>query len=462
MTKKNKLITLFAAVIICACAVSASAQSSGLERFVDSLAEQHVGLNVAGISIGIARGNDVLLKNSYGSANLQWRVPMPMDAVHEVGSLTKQFTTVAMLQLHERGMLDFDADITEYLPNFDTRGQSIPMRRLVDHTSGIRSFTEIPEFADLAMLNKPREEMLRLIEQHPADFKPGEALIYNNSAYFLMGLIIERISGMSYEAYLEENIFPLAGMDDSSYCSNTRVVENKATGYSFTPDGLTLANYHDHTWPYSAGSVCSTISDLLAWNNALHNGAVLPPAQYEMFITPAPLNDGTPIRYAMGVSHYSHPTGRVIEHGGVIDGFFSFARHYPDDDVTIVVLMNTTGPISADAIADEISEHMFGNRALPPMRAYTGDLNRFVGEYRGAARGTGLTVTVTRVDDTLAVTLSAGPDAGTPLSVSWLEHDTFFAGTSRFIFDTTDQGQVSRLRLDEPTNHFVLDKLSVQ
>lgn len=459
---KNRFIWLVVTVVSIAFPVSAPAQTSGLERFVDSLAEQYVGTNLAGMSVGVTRGNDILLKKSYGYASLEWQVPMPVDAVHEVGSVTKQFTTVAMLQLYGQERLDFDADITEYLPEFDTQGRVVPVRRLVDHTSGIKSFTEMPEFTDLATQDRPREELLRLMEKHPFDFEPGEALIYNNSAYFLMGLIIEQITGMSYEQYLEENIFPLAGLDDSSYCSNSRVVEKKATGYTYSPDGLTLADYHDHTWPYAAGSLCSTVSDLLAWNKALHHGEVLSPTLYEMLITPVPLADGTPIRYAMGVSHYTHPTGRVIEHSGEIDGFFSFARHYPDDDITVVVLLNTAGPVGAVTIANEISEHILGNRALPPSRSYTGDLNRFVGEYRGAGRGAELAVAVTSNGDTLEVTMSAGPNAGEPQSVSWLEDDTFFAGTNRFIFETTDEGQVSGLRIDGPSSHYVLDNVDGQ
>lgn len=240
------------------------AQASDLEVLVDSIAAGHVGTTLAGLSIGVPRGDEVLLKKSYGYANLQWQVPMPMDAVHEIGSVTKQFTSAAILQLYGQEKLDLDTDISEYLPDFETQGRQISVRRLMDHTSGIKGFTEMPEFREIGQRTLPREDLLCLIEKHPFEFEPGEALIYNNSAYFLMGLIIESVSGQSFEEYVDQNLFSPAGMENSSYCSNSALVEQKAQGYQYSDEGLKLARYHDHTWPYAAGSLCSTISDLLA------------------------------------------------------------------------------------------------------------------------------------------------------------------------------------------------------
>ena len=149
-----------------------------------------------------------------------------------------------------------------------------------------------------------------------------------------------------------------------------------------------MARYHDHTWPYSAGSLCSTVSDLIAWSHALHHGEVLSDDLVRnALITPLPLADGSPLRYAMGVFHYMHPTGRVIEHSGEIDGFFSFARYYPDDDVTVVVLHNAASATMPVSIADHIGEHLFSTRFELEAQPYSGDLTRFEGEYRGPGRG---------------------------------------------------------------------------
>lgn len=447
---------LTAAIFASSTALLTVAQDQSLEEFVDSIAEEHVGNTLAGLSIGVTRGSEVLLKKSYGFANLEHQVPMVMDAVHEVGSVTKQFTTVAMMQLVGQERIDLEADVTEYLPEFDTQGYRIPVKRLLDHTSGMKGFTEMEEFGDLSMVTKPREELLRLIESYPFDFEPGNALIYNNSAYFLMGLMIEAVSGQSYEEYLEEHVFPLAGMDDSSYCSNSTIVPGKATGYSRRDDEFILARYHDHTWPYSAGSVCSTVSDLLAWNAALHHEGVLSESLYARLITPQPLNDGTPMRYAAGLVNYTHPTGHVIEHGGAIDGFLSHSRYYPEHDVTVIVLQNTSAGPGPTATANEIGEYLFGTPYAPKPNNYPGDLSIFEGLYKGAARGAEMTIEVSSDEEGLNIVLSINDQPRPAQYINFQQGTTFFRGPNYFIFDSPEDGDVSELRFDAPLNHYVL------
>jgi CubicO group peptidase (beta-lactamase class C family) len=427
------------------------AQSPDLEALVDSIAAEHIeGGRLAGMSVGVVRGAETLLLKAYGHADLEWDVPMPIDAIHEIGSVTKQFTAAAILQLHEQGKIDLDADMTEYLPGFDTQGKAIPVRRLLDHTSGIKGATEIPGFDRLSRLTLPRDSLLTVIQGIPLEFEPGHALIYNNSAYILLGHIIEKVSGQSYEDYVEEHVFPLAGMDDSSYCSNTEVLTKRAHGYAVGRDGLELAEYHDHTWPYSAGSLCSTVADLVAWNRALHGGAVLPPEAYEMMITPRPLEDGTPVRYAMGLSHYVAPSGRVIEHGGGIPGFLTHSRYYPDEDAIVVVLLNTSGPPGPAAVADAIGEHLFGDDHLPEAGAWAGDLESLVGRYRGPARGRTLTTTVSIEDGKLMFS-----DGGPAREIQPLEGDTFFRGSTRYTFEM-EEGRATALRLDHVGGHYLL------
>jgi CubicO group peptidase (beta-lactamase class C family) len=437
------------------------AQASDLEVLADSIAAEHVGTTLAGLSIGVSRGDEVLLKKSYGYANLQWQVPMPMDAVHEIGSVTKQFTSAAILQLYGQEKLDLDADISEYLPDFETQGRQISVRRLMDHTSGIKGFTEMPEFREIGQRTLPREDLLRLIEKQPYEFEPGEALIYNNSAYFLMGLIIESVSGQSFEEYVDQNLFAPAGMENSSYCSNSELVEHKAQGYQYSDEALELARYHDHTWPYAAGSLCSTISDLLAWNGALHHGKILSPALYDMMITPVPLTDGTAIRYAMGVTHYQHATGRVIEHGGGIDGFLSNSRYYPDEDVTVVVLQNTGAPPGPAAITDQIGEHLFGTPGIPAAQTLTGDLSRYEGIYSGPARGAALTVTVTSENDGLNLSLEARGNSGPAQTPTFIGANTFSVGNVRYIFELEEGASYAPvLRMDSPSSHYILRNLN--
>ncbi len=448
------------AVFACVAMISllfstAHGQSDDLEAFVDNIAARYVGEQTAGLSVGVARSGEILLKKSYGLANLQWQVPMPMDAVHEVGSITKQFAAAAILQLHGQEQLSLDADIGQYLPEFNAKGRSIPLRRLLDHTSGIKGFTEIPEFGELSVSPGPREKLLDVIDAYPFDFEPGDALIYNNTAYFLLGLVVEKVSGQPFEEYVEEHLFAPAGMSRSSYCSNSQIVAGKAQGYQLREGRLELASYHDHTWPYSAGSICSTVSDLLNWNQTLHEGELLTPTLYQEMITPQPLNDGTPVRYAMGVTHYEHATGRVIDHGGGIDGFRSFLRHYPESNLDIVVLLNSSGPASPGAITDEIAVFLIGQENRLATQALESPPERFAGRYSGPARGVQLEIEIALEDDGLTSTL-IGSNRGEPSALRYIGDNTFADDNTRLYFESPENDRFRLLRYDTPTAHYVL------
>lgn len=432
------------------------AQPSGLEAFVDSLADEYVGSRLVGLSVGITRGENILLKKSYGYANLEWKVPMPVDAVHEIGSITKQFTSVAILQLVEQNLVSLDADISEYLPDFDPQGRKIPLHRLMDHTSGMADVTSIPEFQELNIQPGNREEVFRILERHPFVFEPGYAQIYNDSPYMLLGHIIERVSGQSYEDYLAEHVFPLAGLKKTSYCSNSVIVEEKATGYQFGPDGFTKAPYLDHTWPFSAGSLCSTVSDLISWNQALHHGKVLSQSSYTALITPGTTIDGWQLRTAKGVVNYMHPTGKVIDRGGGMPGYTSFTRYYPEDDVTIVFVSNTSGMRAG--LGDQIGNYLFGTRFELESKPYAGDLSSLVGEYVGPGRRAEMTVAVTNQNGELQVTRSENGNSMETSALGFLEGSTFFTGTTLFIFDFANDTETPTLRINDGGAHYVLGK----
>jgi len=262
---------LFPPAIARAQAPSRAAVSARL----DSIAEAGVkDGRVVGLSVAGVQGDDTLLLNGYGHADVELDVPTPPDAMCEIGSVTKQFTAAAILQLRDAGKIDLDADISRDLPDFLAQGRRISVRQLLNHTSGIKGITEIPEFADLSRRALPRDSALALIARQGFEFEPGEVQVYNNSAYILLGLIIEVQSGMSYEDYEEQRIFAPLGMTRSRYCSNTEVVHNRARGYAFVGDEVRRASYADHPWPYAAGSLCSTAIDMVTWLQALHGGKV--------------------------------------------------------------------------------------------------------------------------------------------------------------------------------------------
>lgn len=437
--------------------LSQARSRAALVEALDSAAQEHVNHeNVAGVSVAVVQGGDTLLLRGYGMADLEWEVPTPLDASasYEIGSVTKQFTAAAILRLAEEGQVDLDADVRDYLPEFDSQGHAVSVRRLLDHTSGIKGYTEMPVFGELALKKLSRDTLVSLVEAEPFEFEPGTALIYNNSAYFFLGLIIEEVTGKAYEEFITEEFFEPLGMEGSYYCSETAIRPNRAHGYDLNPQGLIRKRFLDHTWPYAAGSLCSTAGDLIRWNEALHRGGLLGQDSYESMITPVPLNDGTPVRYAMGLGVVGEGRHRVIAHGGGINGFLSDGRFYPEEDLTVVVLQNSTGPQGPSALSQALVDLVLGPAPVPEAVSFPGDLDELVGSYSGPARGRAMTMEVTRDGDALIFTPEGAEEGMRPVHVGDL---TWVEGNSRVQF-VRRGGRVVELRLDQVSGHYVLKR----
>lgn len=415
----------------------------------------------AGMSVAVVHGADTIVLKGYGYADLELDVPTPADAVYEIGSVTKQFTAAAIFQLAERKALSLDDEITKFLPDYPTQGHRITIRRLLNHTSGIKGYTELPRFwSAIAMRDLPRDSLVAMFSAEPFDFAPGEMMIYNNSAYFLLGLIIEKASGESYETYVKRHLFDPLGMKASHYCTNDLIVKHRAKGYAFGAQGLQRAPYLTHRWPYAAGSICSTAGDLVIWNRALHGargtgGSVLSAAAYREYVTPGTLNDGTRLRYAHGLSITDTGGRRRIAHGGGIYGYLSESRYYPDADLIIVVLINTAGPANPSAIADAIEEIVLGKTPSHPERRFAGDLHRFVGTYEGPGRGQRFTLTVS-VD---SATLAFAVGNGRPRRARYVDGLTFAQGDALFTFVQRGD-EIVELRADQVGGYLRLTRMA--
>lgn len=409
-----------------------------LDAAVDSLVRAHMADGrVAGLTVAVSRGGDLLHLEGYGMADVELDARTPRDAVYQVGSVTKQFTAVLALLLAEEGVLDLDADITEYEPRFRTRGRPLPVRRLLDHTSGMKGYTESAVFGEIFTRDLPPDTLLRLMELEPWDFPPGEGLIYNNTAYFLMGRILEEATGSTYAELLEDRLLGPLGMDRTHYCDVSRMVPGRTEGYQATPEGLGRAPYINHQWPYAAGSLCSTAADLVRWNRALHGGEVLSDASYRLLVTPEPLTDGSPVLYAKGLVHRNGPHGEVIEHGGGIFGFSSEVRYFPDDGLTLVVLQNTAGPRGAAAVVDGLEDLLRPAVPAPAEVAFDGDVAALTGRYVGPSRGTELAMTVTLEGGALR----AAANGGEPAALTHVGDGVFIRGESR-VWWVDDRGRV--------------------
>jgi CubicO group peptidase (beta-lactamase class C family) len=429
--------TVLALALTTLVATDAAAQTGRTpEERLDSIAGSGVLANRAvGTVAAVVKGNDTLLMKGYGKANVEWDVPMPADAMFEIGSVTKQFTAAAILQLRDAGKLSLDDEITKWLPDFDMRGNNVTVRRLLDHTSGIVGLTEMPEF-ELLVWNQrfPRDSAYALIKRYPFQFPTGTAQMYNNSAFWLAGLIVEKASGMTYEDYVEQRIFAPQGMTRSMYCNSGESVPRRANGYGVQNGATRRAPTNVHTWPFAAGSLCSTAGDLVTWVNALHGGKVLSPESYREMITPATLNDGTPLRYGMGIGVGKDSRGLTyIGHGGSVGGFTAEAGWYPDAQLAVVVLTNSGGSIDAGDVAGELAAALLPSEA-PAAAPFTGDAAPLVGTYKGPGRGRDMVVQVTQAPQGIAVSVNGGSTRPVP----WIEGMTFRLGSNILTFHGGD------------------------
>jgi len=282
----------------------------------------------------VAKDGVILLDRGYGSANLEWKIPNDGDTRFRLGSVTKQFTAVAILLLQERGKLSLDAPVKTWLPDAPAAWDKVTIRHLLGHTAGIANFTDFPDYEKQKTLPATLDSLIARFRDRPLDFQPGEKWNYSNSGYILLTAIVEKASGQPYTAFVTDNTFKPLGMADTGYDSHAAILPHRASGYAPSANGMVNADYLDMSIPRGAGGLYSTTHDLLKWQTGLFGGKVLKPASLTALTTPVK-ND-----YAMGVGATRKDGVLVVAHSGGIEGFNTWLGTAPDRHLTVVVLGN--------------------------------------------------------------------------------------------------------------------------
>lgn len=305
-------------------------------------------------TILIARGAEVLLEKGYGYAVVGWEIANTPETVYRIGSITKQFTAMAILKLQEDGLLTVDDLICNHLEECPESWSAITIHHLLTHTSGIPSYTD--DYAVLSKLMYSTVGSATVVDSfidEPLQFEPGTNWSYSNSGYHLLGDIIARAAGVNYRRYLQETFFEPLGMESTDLERNTSIISNMAEGYS---TGRSRAAYINMNVPYSAGALISTVGDLLKWEQALFNGQVVSQASLDTLWEGAFQLDEQQ-EYGYGLIRETQD-GRVsISHGGGINGFTSLMIYLPEADLTVIVLTNredTPMDVLAPLILDEM------------------------------------------------------------------------------------------------------------
>jgi CubicO group peptidase (beta-lactamase class C family) len=340
----------FALALVIVTVVSASAQDTArMEQVIQS----HVSAGTFMGTVLVARDGAVVIDKGYGMANLELDVPNTPDTKFRLGSITKQFTAAAILLLEERGKLKIDDQVKAYLPDSPMAWDRIRVSNLLTHTAGIPNFTSFATYNELKGTARTADSIVSLFKDRDLEFGPGEKYSYSNSGYLALGVIIEKVSGQSYEKFIQDNIFTPLGMKDSGYDSNSAIIKRRADGYIKTATGYINSGYIHMSIPHAAGALYSTTRDLLKWQQGLFAGKVVSKASLDRMITPFK-ND-----YGLGVLSVVSKGRRMIAHGGGIDGFNTQLAYYPDSKTVIAVLSNVNGPVPG-VLAGQLGDLIHG------------------------------------------------------------------------------------------------------
>jgi D-alanyl-D-alanine carboxypeptidase len=345
----SRKLQLFAATLCLACP-QLHAQAAGSKASAASLAGRFDSIvvdafmrriHVSSVSAAVVRGRDTLLFKAYGLADRQANRAATPTTVYEIGSLTKQFTASAILRLVEQGKLKLDDDIGQYVPRFPLQGHHVTIRNLLNHTSGIRNYTATPAWRPHWADDLSPDSVPGFVANDKFDFEPGTKASYSNTGYHLLGMIIEKVTGMTYATYLQQQFFGPLGLTQTRYCESHPTDPRMAKGYSVKDSAFVVAAYLSMTIPYSAGALCSTTGDFIAWERAFHSGRVVSAASYREMTSPPSLPGGAQTSYGFGLAVGTLAGHRAIAHSGGINGFSTVQLYLPDDSVQVVVFTNS-------------------------------------------------------------------------------------------------------------------------
>ncbi len=345
------LVPMLLALISWVSWTPAYAETPTLTAKLDKMFADVYSSDAPGVAVLVKKGDEILLREGYGLADMELGVAIEPGMVFRLGSITKQFSAVAIMKMVEQGKLRLDQPLADMLPDYpDLYDSKVTLEHLLSHTSGIPSYTAMQEFWQHARKDHSVAEMLDYFDEKELEFEPGEKWAYNNSGYFLLGAILEEVSGKTYAEVMDELLFGPLGLTKTSYGEPTRVTPGRVEGYQFIDGEYRVADFISMTAPYAAGSLLSNVDDLARWKDALKlafeggqsasGNGLLSKASLERMWTESRLNDDSEVNYGFGWQLGELEGIRVIHHGGGIHGFATHALWLPEPDIFVAVLSN--------------------------------------------------------------------------------------------------------------------------
>lgn len=314
--------------------------SQALKELDDRIRQEMEANNIPGVVVGVASRGRLVHWKGYGLANVELRVPAHDSTVFEIGSISKEFVSAAVMLLEEEGRLGLDDPIHRYLADLPSEWLGVTIRQLMTHTSGIPDYEEIQTYEAYRFRFTP-EEIIRVAHSRPMDFPPGTGYRYSNTGYFLLSMLVERIEGKPLGQVLQGRIFDPLGMGQTSMADPERIIPHRASGYYVNGTGV-LVN-RDATQTSStlgAGGIVSTVRDMVKWDEALYGTDLLSEDSKRVMWTPAILPDGTNTQYGFGWRTGEYAGFEAVGHNGMVAGFVASFLRIPGAETAIIVFAN--------------------------------------------------------------------------------------------------------------------------
>jgi CubicO group peptidase (beta-lactamase class C family) len=341
-----------------------------------------------GIAVLVAKKGSIVYQKGFAYADIQSHKKITPLTKFRIGSITKQFTAAAILQLQEEGKLNVSDKLSKFFPEFP-RADEVTIHHLLTHTSGIHSYTNTDSFMRRVTAPISEEKLFAEIKKYPYDFNPGDEYRYNNSGYFLLGYLIEKITGKKLGEVFKERFFVPLKMTNTGMYDSQHKPSNEATGYEKNGNAYQPATDWDMSWAAGAGGLHSTVEDLNKWNNAFYHGKILKQESFKAAITPVMLNSGEKppgmdYGYGLGIGHYRG--FESIGHSGGLNGFISQLVWYPREEMTVVMLTNQSPPelmLDPNRIAEFFAwQHMDTVETYEPIDVSNVDLTIYEGRFQ--------------------------------------------------------------------------------
>ncbi len=391
-------------------------QEKNLESSLDSLVSQEFKPREPGVSILIAKKGQIVYKKAFGSANVELNAPLQPNMIFRIGSVTKQFTAIGILQLVEQGKISLQDSVQRYIKDFPSKGFTITIENLLTHTSGVIDYSNADTTRNpyIERHDFTPKQLIKYFNYQPLEFKPGTKYNYSNSGYVLLAYIIEKVTGESYHSYMKKNVIIPAGLTNTLYANEHTIVPGRVTGYTRDRGFYENCEYQSISIAYGCGDLMSTVEDLYKWNKALLEYKLVKKETLDKAFTPFKLKNSQYTRYGYGWFIDRLDGSKCIHHEGQINGFIAAEKYFPAEDTYVAILTNVQSGEDTTSFSDRrfrlferISVMALGKQHVKEVAVSDSILNTYTGIYEGTTKPYG-TLTIYKKNDKLYADLSNG------------------------------------------------------